>query len=105
MARKNVSAATVRTWAKENGIAVGQRGILNPAAVKAFQKANKGLKYEPKVAEHRTVTVEVPGKDSKGRNIKRKRTLTLPEARALIGVEGKRGRISKDALVAALTEQ
>lgn len=105
MARKNVSAATVRTWAAEQGIAVGKRGRLNPAAVEAFHKANKGLKYEPRVAEHRTITVEVPGKDSRGRNIKRKRTLTLPEARALIGVEGKRGRISKAALVEALTDQ
>lgn len=105
MARKNVSAATVRTWAKENGIPVGKRGRLNPEAVEAFHKANKRMRYEVGAAEHRTITVEVPSKDSKGRNIKRKRTLTLPEARALIGVEGKRGRISKAALVEALTEQ
>lgn len=105
MARKNVSAATVRTWAKENGIPVGTRGILNPAAVEAFHKANKRSKYQPKVAEHRTVTVEVPSTDARGRNIKRKRTLTLPEARTILGAEGKRGRISKTALVEALTEQ
>lgn len=104
-ARKNVPAAAVRTWAREAGLAVGARGILDPAIVKAFHKANKGKVYEPKVAEGRTVTVSVATTDSRGRNRTAKRTVSLTEARKVLGAEGKRGRISTKRLAEALSDR
>lgn len=103
--RKNVSASVVRTWAKENGVEVGARGVIAPSVIKAFRKANPKHTYEPKVAEARTVTVDVKTKDSRGRNRTAKRTLTLPEARALLGAEGKRGRISTARLSEVLSDR
>lgn len=104
--RKNVPAATVRAWAKDNYPGgVGARGVIHPAVIDAFRKANKGLTYEPKVAEGRTVTVEVKTKDSRGRNRTAKRTLPLAEARKVLGAEGKRGRISVARLAEALSDR
>lgn len=103
--RKNVTAATVRAWATEQGLPVGKRGVIAPEIAKAFAKANRGKVYEPKVAEHRTVTVNVKTTDSRGRNRTAKRTLSLAEARKVLGAEGKRGRISTARLAEALSER
>lgn len=117
MSKKNVSAATVRAWGRENLSSIAPaghaclgetaRGRLHPEVVKAFAKANKGRKgYEPKVAEGATIVVAVKGTDAKGRNITRKREVSTVEARALLGhPKGKVGRISKAALAAALADQ
>lgn len=102
--RKNVPASVVRTWAAEQGIEVGSRGRLHPDVVKAFHKANKSKRYEPKVAEAPTVTVKVKTKDKNGRNRSKDVTVTTAEARKILGHEkGKRGRFSKAALAEALS--
>lgn len=105
-AKKNVSASVVREWAKANDLKVGARGRLNPDAVKAFHKANKGKVYvAASDAEKRTVTVKVQKVDSKGRKSMRPVTITTAEARKVLGHEpGKRGRISLEALSEALSK-
>lgn len=103
--RKNVPAATVRAWAAAEGLPVGKRGVIAPEHIDAFKKANKGLTYEPKVAEGRTVTVKVATKDSRGRNRTATRTMSLADARKVLGAEGKRGRISVARLEEALSER
>lgn len=115
--RKNVSASTVRAWGRDNldvsafpCLGAAARGRLHPEVVKAFNKANRGKTYTPKVAEAPTVTVPVPSKDSKGRNITRKVTMTTKAAREALGQVGEdgksqRGRLSQSALIAALAER
>lgn len=104
MSSKSVSAAVVRAWANENNVTIGARGVLNPEAVKAFHKANKGKRYAPASdAEKRTVTVPVKVLDSVGRASTRPVTVTTAHARDLLGhPKGKRGRIAKDMLSLAL---
>lgn len=106
--RKNVTAAEVRAWARENMsdaaniacLGSEARGRLAPNVVEAFHKAHKSKRYEP--ASERTVTFEVAAKDKAGRNIKRKVTITTGEARALLGhAEGTKGRFNKEALASA----
>jgi hypothetical protein len=41
MAKKEVTAAEVRTWAIENGYEVGVRGRIPAAVTEAFNKANR----------------------------------------------------------------
>lgn len=106
MATKQVPAATVREWARSNGMTVGTRGRLDPDVVKAFSKANKGKKYTPKVAEGATITVRVPFTDAKGRSNSKPVTLSTAEARALLGhPKGRRGRFDRNALITALAAQ
>jgi hypothetical protein len=110
--RKNVPARTVREWfagldPKPEGVpAPGSRGRLHPTTIEAFHKANKGLRYETaSEAEKPTITVKVPAKDARGRNITKTMTVTTEYARNLLGHEkGKRGRFDREALVNALTE-
>lgn len=110
MARKNVPASTVRSWfaeAQPEGVpAPGSRGRLHPETIEAFHKANKGLRYETaSEAEKPTITVKVPAKDKRGRNITKTMTVTTEYARTLLGHDkGKRGRFNRDALVSALSE-
>lgn len=107
--KKNVPAKAVREWfatATPEGVpAPGSRGRLHPETVKAFHKANPRLRYETGVAEKATITVKVQKVDSNGRKSMRPVTITTAEARAALGhAPGKRGRISKDALSAALSK-
>lgn len=112
MATKNVSASEVRAWGRTQEAFAGQawlndkaRGVIPNAAVEAFTKANKGRKtYSPKVAEH--VVIEVPGVvsvDKAGRKVTKTVSIPAPEARALIGAEGKRGRLAKGEVAMALS--
>lgn len=76
------------------------RGRLNPAFVKAFLDANPGTTYAEKTVKD-TRMVEVPMFSAKtGRPVK---SLTKPisEVRKAAGVEGKKGRLSKDDLLRA----
>lgn len=108
--KKNVPAATVREWfagldTKPEGVpAPGSRGRLHPLTIEAFHKANKGLRYETaSEAEKPTITVKVPAKDKRGRNITKTMTVTTEHARAVLGHEkGKRGRFNREALAEAL---
>lgn len=110
--RKFVSASTVREWFaglseadQAEVVAPGSRGRLHPKTIAAFKAANKGLTYEPKVAEAKTVTVSYPALDKAGRKRTASVTMTLSEARALLGAEGKRGRLSLDNLTDILAQQ
>lgn len=96
----SATAAQVRAFAAENGIEVGTRGRLNPAAIKAYNKVH-GLKYrEGKFVK--TTTFKV--RDSKGHL--RTRQISPKAARALLVAEGfpvgKRGRVSAAAVQAAV---
>jgi hypothetical protein len=115
MARKNIPAAEVRAWAKDNIDSIpeeghkclgeGARGRLHPAVTEAFRKAHKGKQYTPKVAEKRTIEVPVVKVDKLGRKSTRKVTVTTEEARAALGHQpGRRGRFKMEALSKALSE-
>lgn len=105
MARKNVSTAAVRSWARENidlipegdaRVCLGDtaRGLLHPEVVKAFRKANKSKTYEAGAAEEKTVTFRGAFTDARGRRNTKAVTLTVSEARALLGHEpGRKGRL------------
>lgn len=115
MSKKNVSAATVRAWARENvalipegaraGLGENARGRLHPEIQKAFAKANKGKGYEPKVAESQTLTVPVTTLDKNGRKTTVKRTITTAEARVALGQPtSTRGRIPMNTLADVLSQ-
>lgn len=116
-ARKPVSTATVRAWAREHLDLIpeaGQkclgptaRGRLHPEVKAAFVKHNRSKTYAEKVAEVATKTVRVPFTDAKGRKNSKVVTVTVKEARALLGqvdADGKsrRGRFNDADLIAAL---
>lgn len=114
MARKNIAASVVRNWLTSDAgqaalksadvtTKVGTRGKHNPAQVAVFHKNNKGLRYEPAVAEAATVEVRYPSKDKAGRNITRKRVLTNAEARKMLGQPtSTKGKIPLKRLAEAL---
>lgn len=110
-ARKPVPAANVRTWAKSNldlvpaeGVAsVNGRGRLHPTVIAAFRKANKGLTYEPKVAQHRTMTVQYRVENAVGSLITKRHTLATATARDLLSQpSSRRGRIAQGDVTLAL---
>lgn len=115
MAKKNVSAAEVRAWGRENIANLPEaahkclgetaRGRLHPDLVAAFTKASKGRKtYATGVAEAKTVTVPVTTLDKAGRKATRQVTMPTAEARAVLGHDAsKRGPISKSDLSLALS--
>lgn len=104
MSKSTATAADVRTWAVAEGHpAGGSRGRLPKETIAAFNEANEA-QYAPASRDERKVTVEVVKRDKSGRKRKSKRTMTVPEARAVLGVEGKKGRISLKALSEALSE-
>lgn len=75
------------------------RGRLNPAFAEFYVANVKGTSYSEKVAE--VSTIEVPLNSPKtGRPIKPV-TLPVSEVRALAGISGKAGRISKADLAKA----
>lgn len=113
MAKRNVSAAIVREWAKDNLSSISEeghlsltgrngvvRGRLHPKVIEAFNRANKSQKYDPSVKTpnektliKRTIMVE----SKSGRKTPRTVTLTADEVRTLTKTEGTVGRIP-DAL-------
>lgn len=117
--RKNVPAASVRSWFAGLGEAEqasmprpGSRGRLHPDTIAAFHKANPRMRYETGAAE--APTIEVPGVvslDKAGRKVTKTVTLTTSEARALLGhtqgagKDSKRGRFAKGDLALALSAQ
>lgn len=110
MTRKNVSTAAVRTWGAANLDLIPTeghlsikgkdgdfkpRGRIHPTVIEAFRKANKTKTYEVKVAEAATVSFRGDTVDSIGRKTTKVVTLTVKEARALLGHEaGRKGRLS-----------
>jgi hypothetical protein len=114
--RKNVPAATVRSWAATpEGTAAlteagakfpGTRGRLDPTTLTVFHKANPRLRYETaSEAEKPTITVAVKALDKRGRQYTKKVTITTEAARAALGhPKGKRGRFNMADLALALSE-
>lgn len=115
--RKNVSASTVREWAASPEGAQtltdagakfpGSRGRLDPSTVAAFKKANPSLTYEEKVAEGPHITLALPAKDKRGRNITRKVTYprgTVNAKAQELGVYSGKGRLSGAAVEAVVAE-
>lgn len=115
--RKNVSASTVRAWAlSEEGnafltekgarlVSPTSRGRFHPSTVAAFRQANPSLTYEEKVAEGPRITLALPAKDSRGRNITRKVTYPRAEVNATaqrLGVYSGKGRLSGAAVEAVV---
>lgn len=85
MARKVVGSAAVRTWARENGHTVGDRGRFSADLVKAFEKAT-GQRYET----GHVPTVEVKGTrvTDKNRKVPVRKQVTLAEVRAAAAEAG-----------------
>lgn len=90
----SVNPESVRKFAKENGLAVGSRGLFSAEVQKAFNKGKrKGQKYDPHAVyvPHVTVTAKVKGKPPV------RRTIPVPvirEAAKAAGVTvGARGRV------------
>lgn len=75
------------------------RGRLKPEFVQAFLDANPGTEFV-EGAQANVKTVEVPRKSAKGRDLK-PAVLPIAEVRALAGVEGKKGRLSRADLARA----
>lgn len=117
MSKKNVSASAVRIWANDNMDKVDAaghlsltgangvvRGRLHPKVIEAFNRANKGKKYDPtvKVAPEASLIKHTVIVESKtGRKVPRTVTFTAAEARTLAGVPVKRGRLSQEVKDAA----
>lgn len=114
--RKNVPAATVRTWAatpegtkaltEADAAFPGKRGRLAPSTLAVFHKENPRMRYETaSEAEKPTVTVAVVALDKRGRRYTKKVTITTEAARAALGhPKGKRGRFNMADLALALSE-
>jgi len=90
----SVNPESVRKFAKDNGLAVGSRGLFSAAVQKAYNKGKKKDKqYNPSAVyvPHVTVTAKAPGKPPV------RRTIPVPvirEAAEAAGVTvGKRGRV------------
>lgn len=118
-----VTPSTVRTWASSdegqaaiaafNGtdegrkspapLHVGDRGRLHPVHRALYSEAHPGETYTVGLhkGEARNRTFTHKALDKRGRNRTAKTTMTLDEARALIGDTGK-GRLNTAAVVAAL---
>lgn len=100
--RKNVGGNEVRTWAKAEGLAVGERGRFSQELVDAFHKANKTVRYEP----NHVPTRQIQGmrETSNGRKVPVKVTATLAQVRAFAKAEGltvgSRGRVSQEVYAA-----
>lgn len=77
----------------------GARGRINPAHVAVYVEANPGTTYAEKTAEAKTVSLPLVSPKT-GRPIKPV-VVTISEARALAGVEGKRGRLGSASLAKA----
>lgn len=81
------------------------RGRLNPAAVEAFNSQVKGKVYAGEKAkvdgEGATITLPLRKPNAKGAMLKRPESFTNAQVRALAGISGRKGRISKEALVRA----
>ena len=87
-----------------NGEGTGNiRGRLHPAAVEAFLAQTPGVSYEEKaVTDEKMVEVPRVKVDAKGRKRNLKPVvLPISEVRALAGVSGKRGRLSKEHIATA----
>lgn len=117
MARKNVSASTVRAYllsdegqaalkAADVTTEVGSRGRHNPAQVAVFHKQNRGMRYE-QATEAEKPQVEVPGVvliDKAGRKTTKSVTITTEYARTLLGHDkGRVGRLPLGTLALALS--
>lgn len=112
--RKNVPASEVRAWGRENvnlvpenaraGLSETARGRIHPDLNAAFQKHNKGKRYETGVAETPTTTYKHRTTDKRGRTRWATVNLTAKDARALIGAKPQ-GRVSEAKVVAALEAQ
>lgn len=99
---KFVSAATVRAYVLANpdkfsdedvtAIQSATRGRISVSVQKAFAKAHKGKKRYEAGTPSKVVTLKGP----RGKV----REMTFAEARALVGAEGKRGRLSADDMTA-----
>lgn len=98
---KIVSAAEVRAYIVANpdkfsdrDVEVANRpkvrGKISDSAAKAYAKAHKGKKRYDKDAPKPGSVIRLTGPRGKVREV------TFAEARALIGAEGKRGRLSAD---------
>ena len=108
-----VGSAEVVAWGRDNRDAVPEsahkrldadRGRLPAALVTAYEKANRGRKYQ--VGKGLTVAVKVPSTNKRGVTSRRSVEVSYDEAREIAslaslpeGVEvGERGRLSAEAL-------
>lgn len=113
MSKINVAASVVREWAVANldkiaddghkCLSDNARGRLHPEVVTAFNRSHRTKQYGVGTKVEKTVKVLVSPDASEGRKTPRTVTMPISEVRSLAGVEGRRGRISKqDQLAAAL---
>jgi len=79
------------------------RGRLNPAAVEAFNAQVKGKVYagEKTKVEDKTITLDLRKPNAKGAMLKRPEAFPVSQVRALAGISGRKGRISREALARA----
>lgn len=114
-----VPAKVVREFAREGRITVTDaamacitggpqgrgRGRLHPDVVAAFNAENgQGLVYDEAVGKRLAgprVDLPLTKMNAKGARLKRPESFSVKEIRSLAGVEGKRGRLSKDDIAKA----
>ena len=117
MAKRNVSAATVRAWAADNLKSISEeghlsltgrngvvRGRLHPKVIEAFNRANKSQKYDPSVKTPNEATLikqTIMVESKSGRKTPRTVTMTAQEVRTLTKTTGTVGRIPTALKVAA----
>lgn len=78
------------------------RGRIAPSAVEDFLAANPNrVLVASAEAEVKTVTLPLTKTNARGATLKRPEDFPITEVRALAGVEGKRGRLSKAHVEAA----
>lgn len=81
------------------------RGRLNPLAVEAFNSQVKGEQYAGEKSQvegaGKSITLPLTKMTAAGARVKRPEDMPLREVRRLAGVEGKKGRLSKDDVARA----
>lgn len=102
--KKVVTAATVRAWGKENGFNTGDRGRLGNPLVTAYNKAHPRAKFTLSYGKAPEDTIKFTVKPE-GKKTPVTRSLPVSEVRRLAVAAGfpQKGRLSKDAKVAAFT--
>ena len=110
---KTATAADIRAWAERNpnrvpkGVNIPAKGRMPFRLVKSFQ-SHTGKTYVPTTPPKGpdTITVKVTHVQPSGRKVRRDKTVSLSEARTIVGARplGRFGKSHRAALASALSD-